>query len=151
MGLDYGSVTVGVALTDSLGHIAMPHTTITRDREDKLRKTFRALEEIIAESKVEKIVLGLPKNMDDSLGERAQKTLEFGEKLEKRTHLPVIFWDERLTTFEAGEILDETGFDKDRKKRKKVIDQIAAQLILESYIRSQEIEKDKLKDNKNHG
>lgn len=134
MGLDYGSVTVGVAVSDALGITAQAHSTITRKQENKLRKTFAAIEEIIAEYKIEKIVLGLPKNMDDSLGERALMTITFKEKLEKRVGLPVILWDERLTTWQADKILDETEFSKDRTERKKVIDQIAAQLILQSYM-----------------
>lgn len=134
LGLDYGSVTVGAAISDPLMLTAQPLTTIKRTSEDKLRRTFAEIETIIGTYGVEKIVVGLPKNMNDTLGERAQKTLGFSEKLSKRVGLPVVMWDERLTTWQANEILDETGFSKDKTERKAVIDQIAAQLILQSYM-----------------
>ena len=132
LGLDYGSKTVGTAVSDGLGLTAQALSTIERKEENKLRKTLREIEALIAEYHAEQIVLGLPLNMDGSVSERAEKTLEFKEMLEKRTGLPVILQDERLTTFAADEILAESGVPK--KDRKKVIDSVAAGLILEDYL-----------------
>lgn len=134
MGLDYGSKTVGVAVCDPLGLTAQGLETITRREENKLRKTLARIEQIISDYQVESIVLGYPKNMDDSIGERAKETEKFAEMLKRRTRLPVVLWDERLTTMEANEILIESGVR--REKRKAVIDKIAAVLILKSYLES---------------
>lgn len=134
LGLDYGSRTVGVAVSDALGITAQGVETITRKEENKLRKTLSRIEILIVEYEIETIVLGYPKNMDDTIGERAVKTEEFMAMLERRTGLPVILWDERLTTIEANEILKESGIR--RENRKKVIDKIAAQIILQSYLDS---------------
>ena len=134
LGLDYGSKTVGVAVCDPLGLTAQAVETITRSQENKLRRTLARLEELIAEYKIETLVLGYPKNMDDSIGERARKTEQFRDMLARRTGLPVVLWDERLTTIEANEILIQSGIK--REDRKKVIDKIAAALILESYLNS---------------
>jgi len=134
MALDYGSKTVGVAVCDALGITAQGVETIVRKEENKLRKTLARLEALTAEYQIETIILGYPKNMDDSIGERAQKTEEFRELLVKRLQLPVVLWDERLTTMEANEILTESGVRQE--DRKKVIDKIAATLILQSYLRS---------------
>lgn len=134
MGLDYGSKTVGVAICDPLGITAQGIETVTRAEENKLRKTLARIEALIAEYQIETIVLGYPKNMDDSIGERAVKTEEFRDMLVRRTGLPVVLWDERLTTIEANEILMESGVR--REDRKKVIDKIAATLILQSYLNS---------------
>ena len=101
MGLDYGSKTVGVAVSDPLGYTAQALETITREEENKLRQTYRRLEELIAQRGITTVVLGYPKNMDDSIGERGKKTEEFKAALERRTGLPVILWDERLTTVAA--------------------------------------------------
>lgn len=136
MGLDYGSKTVGVAVCDPLGWTAQGVETITRKEENKLRQTCQRIEALIKEYEITLIVLGYPKNMDDSIGERAEKTEEFKEMLERRTKLPVILWDERLTTVEADEILEESGVP--RSERKKVIDKIAAAIILQSYLNSME-------------
>ena len=132
LGLDYGSVTVGVAVSDGLGITAQALETIKRNRENQLRGTLRRIEEIIEEYDVEAIVLGLPKNMDDTLGERALKSLEFKETLIKRTGLPVFMWDERLTTVAADEVLSD--MDVKREERKKYIDKIAAAIILQDYM-----------------
>lgn len=132
IGLDYGSKTVGVALSDPLGLTAQPVETITRKEENKLRKTLARIEEIIEEYEVTEIVVGLPKNMDDSIGERALACQDFADKLERRTGLPVIMWDERLTTVAANEVLIESGVR--RENRKEVIDQIAAVFILRGYL-----------------
>ena len=109
LGLDYGSKTVGVAVSDPLGLTAQKVETIWRKQENKLRQTLARIEELIAEYEVEKIVLGFPKNMNNTVGERAEKALEFGEMLKKRTGLEVIMWDERLTTVEADRTLIEAG------------------------------------------
>lgn len=132
IGLDYGTKTVGVALSDSLGLTAQAVETITRKEENKLRQTLARIEAIIAENEVEEIVVGLPKNMDNSIGERAEACKEFAQKLERRTGLPVVMWDERLTTVSAERVLIETGVR--RENRKAVIDQIAAVFILQGYL-----------------
>ena len=141
LGLDYGSKTVGVAVCDPLGITAQGVETITRKDEGKLRRTLARIEALIAEYEVETIALGYPLNMDDSVGERARKTEEFRDMLVRRTALPVILWDERLTTIQANEILMESGVR--REDRKKVIDKIAATLILQSYLGSLESEQKK--------
>ena len=134
MGLDYVSRTVGVAVCDPLGITAQGIETITREDENKLRKTFRRIEELAEQYQVEKIVLGYPKNMNNSAGERAEKTEEFMAALERRTGLPVVLWDERLTTVAANRVLMESGVR--RENRKDVIDKIAAVLILQGYLDS---------------
>ena len=141
LGLDFGSKTVGVAVCDPLGYTAQGVETIVRKEENKLRQTCQRIEALIKEYESTSIVLGYPKNMDDSIGERAQKTEEFKVMLERRTGLPVILWDERLTTVEADEILEESGVKK--SERKKVIDKIAACIILQSYLNSLETAKEK--------
>ena len=134
LGLDYGSKTVGVAVCDPLGITAQGLETITRKEEKKLRRTLARIEALAAQYEIESIILGYPKNMDDSIGERARKTEEFRDMLVRRCGLPVILWDERLTTMEANEILIESGVR--REDRKKVIDKVAAVLILQSYLNS---------------
>lgn len=134
MGLDYGSKTVGVSISDALLLTAQGIETIERKEENKLRKTLARIEALIKEYEVEKIVLGLPLNMNDTIGERAQKTLEFKAMLERRTGLEVILWDERLTTVEAEQILIESNVR--REDRKKYIDKIAAGFILQGYLDS---------------
>ena len=134
LGLDYGSVTVGVAVSDALRVTAQPLETITRKDENKLRQTCARIEQLIAEYEVESIVLGYPKNMNDSVGERAKKTEEFKAMLERRTGLPVTLWDERLTTVAAERVLMESGVRSEN--RKAVIDQVAAALILQGYLDS---------------
>lgn len=132
MGLDYGSKTVGVAVSDPLGLTAQGVETIWRKQENKLRQTMARIEELISEYQVERIVLGYPKNMNNTIGERAEKSLEFKEKLENRTGLPVVMWDERLTTAEAERTLMENGVR--RENRKQFLDQMAAVLILQGYL-----------------
>lgn len=134
MGLDYGSKTVGVAVSDLLGITAQGVETIERKEENKLRKTLARIEELAKEYDVEKIVLGFPKNMNNTIGERAEKSLEFKEMLERRTGLPVIMWDERLSTVEAERTLMESGVR--REERKKYVDKIAAVFILQGYLDS---------------
>ena len=135
MGLDYGSKTVGVAVSDPLGYTDQALEKIKREEENKLRQTYRRLEELIAQRGITTVVLGYPKNMDDSIGERGKKTEEFKAALERRTGLPVILWDERLTTVAADEILEESGVLK--KDRKKVIDKVAAAIILQEFLDSE--------------
>ena len=132
LGLDFGSRTVGAAVSDPLGWTAQGLETITRPEENKLRRTCARIEELVREYQVEKIVLGCPKNMNNTEGERVQKTLEFKAMLERRTGLPVVLWDERLTTVAADRVLMETGGR--RENRKAVVDTIAAVFILQGYL-----------------
>ena len=134
MGLDYGSRTVGVAVSDPLKITAQAVETITRKDENKLRRTCARIEELIDEYQVEKIVLGLPKHMNNDIGDRAEKSIEFGRMLERRTGLEVVMWDERLTTVEAERTLIENNVR--RENRKKYVDQIAAVFILQGYLDS---------------
>jgi putative Holliday junction resolvase len=132
MGLDYGSKTVGVAISDALYLTTQSVETITRESENKLRRTLARIEELIKEYDVEKIVLGFPKNMNNTVGPRAEKTLEFKELLEKRTDIQVILWDERLSTLAVDRIMDMAQVRK--QDRKKNIDNVAAAYILQAYI-----------------
>ena len=134
MGLDYGSKTMGVAISDALGITAQGIETIERKEENKLRKTLARIEELVKEYEVTEIVLGFPKNMNNTIGERAEKSLELKEMLERRTGLPVIMWDERLTTVEAERTLIESNVR--RENRKKYVDKIAAVFILQGYLDS---------------
>ena len=129
LGLDYGSKTVGVAVSDPLGFTAQGVEIIRRKSENKMRQTLARIEELIAQYQVEEIVLGLPKNMNNTLGDRAEKSLELKETLERRTGLPVVMWDERLTTVSANRVLMETGVR--RENRKEHVDEIAAVFILQ--------------------
>ena len=131
MGLDYGSKTIGVAISDELGFTAQPFETIERSGENKLRRSLARISEIVKEKNIRKIVVGLPVNMSGENGERVALTLAFVEKLKSRVDVPIIMQDERLTTMEADEILDESGVKK--KDRKQFIDQIAAGIILREY------------------
>ena len=139
MGLDFGSKTVGVAISDSLLITAQGVEIIRRKEENKLRQTLARIEELIVENDVEKIVLGLPVNMNGTEGARVELTMEFKEKLERRTGLPVVMWDERLTTVAADEIMMEAGIR--RENRKDYVDMIAATLILQSYLDNSAAEK----------
>lgn len=132
MGLDYGTKTVGVALSDELFLTAQPHITIERKKPDKLRQTYAQIEAIAEEYEVTKIVLGYPKNMNNTIGERAVATEHFKEALERRTGLPVVLVDERLTTVEADRILAATGVAAG--SRKAHIDKMAAAIILQNYL-----------------
>lgn len=132
MGLDYGSKTVGVALSDELLLTAGAKEIIRRKEENKLRRTLARIEELIEEFKVEKIVLGLPVNMDQTPSVRSELCLEFKDKIERRCGIPVVMWDERLTTVEADEIMDEAGIKG--RERKEYVDMIAAQVILQDYL-----------------
>ena len=136
LGLDYGSKTVGVAVTDSLGLTAQGVEIIRRQKENHLRKTYQRIKELCEQYDVEKIVLGLPLNMDDTMGDRAEKTLEFKNELERRLSVPVLLVDERLTTVEAIEIMDDAGIKV--SEREKYVDMIAATIILQDYMNSTE-------------
>lgn len=115
-----------------LGLTAQGIEIVRRKSENKLRQTLARIEEIAKEYGVEKIVLGFPKHMNNDIGERAEKSLEFKEMLERRTGLPVVMWDERLTTVEADRTMMETGIR--RENRKEYVDMIAAVFILQGYL-----------------
>lgn len=132
MGLDFGAKTVGVAISDPLLITAQGIEIIRRERENKLRRTLARIEELIKEYEVEQIVLGLPKHMNDTLGERAGLSLAFQDMLERRTGLPVTMWDERLTTVAAERAMMEAGLR--REERAERVDEIAACLILQGYL-----------------
>lgn len=140
LGLDYGSKTVGVAVSDPLGLTAQAVETIWRKQENKLRRTLARISELVEEYQAERLVVGYPKNMNNTIGERAQKSLEFKEMLEKRTGLPVVMWDERLTSVEANRTLMETGVR--RENRKQYMDELAAVFILQGYLDSLAMSKD---------
>ena len=135
--MDYGSKTVGVAVSDALGFTAQGVEIIRRKSEKRLRQTLARIDELIAEYQVGSIVLGFPKNMDNTIGDRAEKSLEFAEMLKKRTGLPIVMWDERLTTVEATRTLIESGVR--REKRKEYVDKIAAVFILQGYLDAKSI------------
>lgn len=139
IGLDFGSKTVGVAVSDQLLITAQGVEIIRRTSPKKLRQTLARIEELIDQYEVDKIVLGYPKNMDNSEGERCEKTQEFKEMLEKRTQLPVILWDERLTTVAADKLMIESNIR--REDRKKYVDRIAAEFILQGYLDSIQLQK----------
>ena len=134
MSLDFGSKTVGVAVTDPLGITAQGITIIRRDSEKRLRKTYAAIEKLIEEYDVEMIVVGLPLNMDGSEGDRAKKSKAFAEDLRRRTHLPVEMFDERLTTVDAYEIMADAGVKKEDYKEH--VDKVAAMVILEDFMKN---------------
>ena len=139
MGLDFGSKTVGVAVSDPLGITAQGIEIVRRTSETKLRKTLARIEALVAEYQVTEFVLGLPKNMNNTSGERVEKTMEFKAMLERRTGLPVHMWDERLTTVAADRTLIEAGVR--RENRKEYVDMLAAVYILQGYLDSLERKK----------
>ena len=141
LGLDYGTKTVGVAVSDPLEITEQPLETIERKSAGKLRQTLARIEAIIEEygaagqqEKIEKIVLGYPKNMNNTEGDRCEATVSFKNDLERRTGLEVVLWDERLTTVEAERILMDSGVR--RENRKTYIDKMAAAVILQNYLDS---------------
>ncbi len=132
IGLDYGEARIGVAISDILETIANPMDTISeKDREKQLEKVLAVIEK----ERVEKIVVGLPMRMDGTLGHRAEYTKEFAEELAARCSLPLVMWDERLSSSEAHRLLEQGGVGG--KKRKTKVDKIAAVLILQTYLDSQ--------------
>ncbi len=132
LGLDFGSKTVGVAVSDELLITAQGVEIIRRKSPTKLRQTLARIEELVAQYHAERIVLGYPKNMNNTEGDRCERTKEFREMLEKRCHLPVILWDERLTTVAADRAMMETGIR--RENRREFVDEIAAIFILQGYL-----------------
>ena len=132
MGLDFGSRTVGVAVSDPLFLTAQGVEIIRRKSPDKLRQTLARIEELITEYEVDRIVLGYPKNMNNTAGERCEKTQAFQAMLERRTGLPVILWDERLTTVLADRAMMEGGIR--RENRRDYVDKLAAVFILQNYL-----------------
>ena len=132
MGLDFGSKTVGVAISDPLFLTAQGIEIVRRKAPGKLRQTLARINELKEEYEVGKIVLGFPKNMNNTEGERCEKTLEFKEMLEKRTGLEVVLWDERLTTIEADRTMMQVGIR--RENRKEYVDELAAIFILQGYL-----------------
>ena len=138
MGLDYGEKTVGVAVSDPLGITAQGVEIIRREKENHLRSTLRRLLELITGLGVDRIVVGYPKHLNNTAGDRARKSEEFAHLLETKTGLPVFLWDERLTTVEADRTLMMTGVKKE--DRGKYIDEIAAVLILQGYMDAQKTE-----------
>ena len=135
LGLDYGSRTVGVAVSDPLLLTAQGVEIIRRKSENKLRRTYARIEEIIdGYGDIDRIVLGFPKNMNNTIGERALLTEQFKVSLERRCGLPVILWDERLTTVAADNAMNEMNIRG--RERKEYVDEIAAMLILQGYLDS---------------
>lgn len=132
LGLDFGSKTVGVAVSDGLLLTAQGVEIVRRQSPNKLRQTLARIESLVAEYEADRIVLGYPKNMNNTEGERCEKTKEFKEMLERRTGLPVILWDERLTTVAADNYMMEVGIR--REDRKSYVDEIAAVFILQGYL-----------------
>ena len=132
LGLDFGTKTVGVAVSDELLITAQGVEIIRRKAPTKLRQTLARIDELVGEYDVEKIVLGYPKNMNNTEGERCERTQEFKEMLEKRTGLEVVLWDERLTTVSADNAMMEMGIR--RENRKEYVDEIAAIFILQGYL-----------------
>ena len=130
LGLDYGSKTVGVAVSDPLRLTAQGVEIIRRKSENKLRQTLARICELASRYQAETIVLGFPRNMNSTIGERAEAALAFGRMLKKRTSLPVVLWDERLTTVAADRTMNETGV----RDHKAYVDEIAAMLILQGYL-----------------
>lgn len=133
LGLDLGTKTLGLAISDKLGIISMPYKVINYNDEN-YDYLISELEKIISEETIDELVLGLPKNMNNSLGERALKTLEFQKILEDRLNIKVNMQDERLSTMESEKFLISNNVS--RKKRKKIIDKMAAQIILDTYLSS---------------
>lgn len=117
LGLDFGSKTVGVAVSDELLLTAQGLEIVRRQSPNKLRQTLARIQEIVTEYQVERIVLGFPKNMNNTEGERCEKTKEFKEMLERRTGLEVVLWDERLTTVSADKYMMETGIRRENRKQ----------------------------------
>ncbi len=147
LGLDYGSKTVGVAVSDPLGLTAQAVETIRRPQENKLRRTLSRIEELSAAYEVTEIVLGFPKYLNNSVGERAEKSLEFRDMLIRRTGLPVTLWDERLSTVEANRTLMACGVR--REDRSAYVDQIAAVVILQGYLNARNHKKTEENDEEN--
>lgn len=137
LGLDLGTKTLGIAISDKTGLIANPYKTI---KFNDTKETIEPLKKLISEENIESIALGLPKNMDNSLGFAAQRSLDYKELLESSIDIPITLIDERLSTMEAEMYL--LNADMSRKKRKEVIDAVAASVILNTYLRMKGNKKD---------
>ncbi|MBQ6238843.1 MAG: Holliday junction resolvase RuvX [Firmicutes bacterium] len=136
LGLDYGSRTTGIAISDETGSIAFPVETVVREEEIALKQTVRRIRQLTDENNIHTVVLGFPKNMDNSLGERAEKTLAFKKRLERDLYqVEIVLWDERLSTVASERPLLEMGYD--RHRRKKIVDNMAAAYILQGYLDAQ--------------
>lgn len=131
MGIDYGDARIGVALTDLLCIICSPHSTI---QSKSMEENVTALSKLISEQQVDTVVIGLPLNMDGTEGARAAKTRAFGQALQQQTSAAVVFWDERLSSMEAEDILAESTMHW--KQKKGIIDRVAASIILQSWLAS---------------
>lgn len=134
MGLDFGGTSCGVAISDELHITAQGIETIFRKHAAKLRQTYARIEELCAQYDVSTIVIGLPKKLDNSEGERAQASREFAADIERRTGLPVVLWDERYSTVSANRVLEEAQVSLEKKNE--VIDKLAAVIILQNYLDS---------------
>ena len=145
LGLDYGTKTVGVAVSDPLMLTAQGLGIIRRKEENKLRQTLARIEELVEEYDISLIVLGLPKHMNNSDGVRVESTMEFKEKLERRLGLEIVMWDERLTTVAADRTMMEAGIR--RENRKEYVDMLAAQFILQGYLDSLAFKKKQEQEN----
>jgi putative Holliday junction resolvase len=132
MGLDVGAMTVGVAVSDELLCIAQGLEVIRRKQENKLRQTYARIEELAVLYEVKLIVIGYPKNMNNTVGDRAQKCEAFAEDIKRRTGIPTLLWDERLTTVTAQRVLDLAEVSLEKKRA--VVDKIAAAVILQNYL-----------------
>lgn len=132
LGLDFGSKTVGVAVSDPLFLTAQGVEIIRREKESKLRTTFARIKELIEEYQITEIVLGYPKNLNGTEGDRCEKTNAFKADLEQKFSLPVVLWDERLTTVSADNVMMESNIR--REHRKEYVDEIAAMFILQGYL-----------------
>lgn len=137
MGIDYGDSRVGIAVSDPMGWTAQGLETIT---EKKQEKVFERLLELIKLYNVEKIVVGFPKNMNGTIGPRGELTHKFVENLRQKTGIEIVLWDERLTTVAAHRMLNETNVRG--KKRKQVVDTVAAGYILQGYLDSLKLNRD---------
>lgn len=140
LGLDFGAKTIGVAVSDELLLTAQGLEIIRRQSQNKLRQSLARIQAIVEEYEVGSIVLGYPKNMNNTEGERCEKTKEFAEMLERRTGLSVVLWDERLTTVAADRHMMEVGIR--REKRREYVDEIAAVFILQGYLDSLRMQKE---------
>ena len=132
LGLDLGSRTLGIAISDATGTIASAYKTIRHNEEYK--HLINVVRDIVEEEKIEGIVLGFPKNMNNTIGPKAELSIKFKEELEHKVQIPIFLQDERLTTITATNVLIEG--DVSRKKRKKVVDQLAATIILQEFLDS---------------
>jgi len=130
--LDVGAMTVGVAVSDELLCIAQGLEVIRRKQENKLRQTYARIEELAVLYEVKLIVIGYPKNMNNTVGDRAQKCEAFAEDIKRRTGIPTLLWDERLTTVTAQRVLDLAEVSLEKKRA--VVDKIAAAVILQNYL-----------------